>query len=74
MTAAGCPHAADNRHVYDPRNRCTLCGHDPLKAVRAAVSVHKRRQRARRVVRKAKDPPPGSTRLRGPQPRKEGEP
>jgi len=35
-------------HVWNQRNICTLCGHDPLAAVRAAQAEQGRRQRAQR--------------------------
>jgi hypothetical protein len=62
----------DCRHVYDKRNVCTLCGHDPLAAIRAAQAAHDRRRRANRVRRAPRQPQPGTMRLRPSQPREEG--
>ena len=67
-----CPDAGDGRHVWDQRNVCTRCGHDPLAAVRAATAARSRAQRAGRARRKETPQRPGMVRQRRSEGREEG--
>jgi len=69
-----CPDCArpDCRHVWDQRNVCALCGHDPLAAVRAATAARSRAQRAGRGRRKETPRRPGMVRQRRSEGREEG--